>query len=414
MRRSSRALALLLTVLMVASPAASAAGSLPGIIDDRIGDTNDAIQTANSTYGERDEFRRATASLSRSSLALINNATVVSFDSLIKANGGLETGKARAQASGSGSDQKVVDHGRQLASQARSQLQEVRNNLKSMERTGLEPIAFAGGLTSAYAANRAMDLLRQHQTALDQWEKGNKNEQVEAGIVSGAAGATVAAGLAADVLKETTKARADASTSQLLSAEELDKLVEDRVGWTKANAAPAAKKSREKVLQMSEQDERLMTLSAYTLYFQDVAFNGIRQQAQRGEDVDAFEEARNLYERDKPHIEDWSDTLGIPMDLPIGAMDSANLTLVLNQNATGKAREQAGAFALGLAHLGAEQAGLLQQAYGSQDHEPGTELKEASLSADDEGGFSAVPAPGVLAVVAALALAAFRVRRDRR
>lgn len=385
---------------------------LPKVLDEHIGEVNDDLQSANSTYGNRSEFERSTASLSRSSLSLINNAWVVAHDELIKAAGGLETGKARAQAGGSGSQQQVADHGRELASQARSDLRQVRASLESMERTGLEPVAFSGGLTAAYVANRAMDLLRQYEAAIDQWEKGQRSDDAEAAIVSSAAGAQIAASIATDVLAETTQARANASTSQLLTAEELDELVEDRAGWTEANHAAIAKRSHDRVMAMAEEDERLMTLSAYTIYFQDVAFNGIQQQQQRGEDIDAFEEARDLYERDKPHVEAWVDELDVPGDIPLGAMASANFTLVLNQNATGDNRQRSGAYALGLVHLGAEQAGLLQQAYGAQAHSPGTELAEVEIASEEDGGFAPVPAAGAVLAVALLGFVA-AIRRDR-
>lgn len=413
MRRFSRAIAVLLAAALVISPTVSAEPMLPKVLDEHIGEVDEGLDRANSTYGNRSEFQRSQASLSRSSLALLNDAWIVSHDELIKANGGLETGKARAQASGSGSEQRVVDHGRQLASEARSEIGQVRDSLKSMERTGLEPVAFAGGLTTAYVVNRAMDLLRQHEKALEQWEKGNRGDKVEAAVVSGGAGAKVAASVASDVLAKTTEARANASATQLLSVEELDKVVEDRVSWTEANAAPAAKTSRERVLAMAEEDERLMTLSAYTIYFQDVAFNGVRQQQQRGKSIDAFQEARNLHDRDRPKAEAWVEELGVPGDLPIGALASADFSLKLNQNATGQARNQSGAYALGLAHLGAEQAGLLQQAYGAQAHEPGTELAEVEIASENEG-FASIPAPSALVALLAAALAALRSRRDPR
>jgi hypothetical protein len=413
MRRFPRAIAVLLAAVLVVSPTVSAKPMLPKVLDEHVGDVDEGLDRANSTYENRTEFQRAQASLSRSSLALLNSAWIVSHDELIKAKGGLETGKARAQASGSGSEQRVVDHGRQLASEARSQLNQVRDSLKSMERTGLEPVAFSGGLTAAYVANRALDLLEQHQKALEQWEKGNRNDKIEAAVVSGGAGAKIAASVAADVLAKTTEARANASASQLLSADELDKLVEDRVGWTEANSAPAAQRSQDRVTSMAGEDERLMALSAYTIYFQDVAFNGVQQQQQRGKDIDAFREARNLYDRDMPQVKAWVQQLEVPGDVALGAMESANFTLVLNQNATGKARDQAGAYALGLAHLGAEQAGLLQQAYGAKEHSPGTELAEVQIASEEEG-IASIPAPSALVAVLAAALVALRSRRDRR
>lgn len=416
MRRFPRALAVLLAILMVASPAASAVPTYPKVIDDHIGDVNERLKKANSTYGEREEFQRATASLSRASLSLLNNASVVSHSSLTKAVGGLETGRARAQAGGSGGgSQQVVDHGRQLASQAESQLRQVRSSLESMEKTGLEPVAFSGGLTAAYAANRALDLLRQYEQAINQWERGTENERLEAAIVSTGAGARLNSQMAADILEETTQARANSTASNLVSAEELDELVQDRVGWVQANAAPAAKQSRERVTSMNENNESLMTLSAFTLYFQDVAFNGLRQQMQRGQDVEPFRIARDLYERGKRSVQAWVNLLDIPGGFPLGAMESANLTLVLNQNATGKVRNESGAFAVGLAHLGIEHTGLLQQAYGDKEHDPGTELQAASLSSGEaESGLLPVPGPGVVAALLALAFVALRRRRGKR
>jgi hypothetical protein len=413
MRRFSRASAVLLTAVLVISPIASAQPMLPRVLDEHVGEVDEDLQEANSTYGNRSEFQRATASLSRASLSLLNDAWIVSHDELVKANGGLETGLARAQASGSGSDQQIVDHGRQLASEARSELQRIRGSLDSMERTGLEPVAFSGGLTAAYTANRAMDLLREHDRGLQQWEKGNQNEQVKIAIVSGGAGAKLATSIASDVLERTTEARANASTSDLLTGDELDELVKDRVGWSEANAAPAAQPSRERVTSLADEDERLMALSAYTIYFQDVAFNGANMQQQRGKDIDAFQEAHDLVERDKPAVEAWVQQLDVPGDVALGAVASADFTLKLNQNATGQARNQSGAYALGMAHLGIEQAGQLVEAYSDLEHEPGTELVSPDASSQDEGLLS-VPAPGALVAAVAAAFAAIRSRRAQR
>jgi len=394
---------------------ASAEPILPKVVDDHIGEVHEDLERANSTYGEREEFRRAGASLVQASSALTNASWVIAHDEIVKAKGGLETGKAKAQANGSGSDSRVVDHGRQLASQARSEVRQVRDNLGSMERTGLEPVAFSGGLTAAYVANRAMDLLRQYQIALDQWEQGNRNDRLKVTIVSSAAGATVAASMASQVLSETVERRANATADQLLSTEDIDALLEDRVAWAEEHSGAAAQKSRERMMTMVEEDERLMALSAFTLYYQDVAFNGLRIQQQRGnESVDAYEEARDLYKEQMPSVEAWIEELDVPGDIPIGAMESTRFTLVLNHNASGSVRDEAGAYAVGLAHLGIEQTGLLQQAYGAQEHDPGTDLAEVEL-ASEEQGLSAVPAPGALLALAALAFAVLLSgRRDTR
>lgn len=412
MRRFPRALAPLLGALLIVSPIASAQPIFPVVVDEHIGQVDRDLDSANSTYGERSEFQRAQASLARSSLALLNDAWVVSHDELIKASGGLETGKARAQASGSGSQQETIDHGRQLASQAQSEVTQVRNNLESMERPGLEPVAFVGGLTAAYAANRAMDLLKDHKAAIDQWENGQQNEQAEATIVSTGAGANMAASMAADVLSETAEARANASATQLLSEEEIDELTQDRVGWAKANEAAVAQRSHDRLAAMDEAGERLMALSAFTIYFQDVAFNGVRQEQQRGGDIDAFQEAQDLHDRDHPQVEAWIEELDVPGGIALGAMASAGFSLDINQNKTGEPRQSAGAYALGMAHLGAEQAGLIQQAYGAQDHEPGTELATVELASEDEG-FALVPSVGAVLGLLLLGLVAV-VRRETR
>jgi hypothetical protein len=410
MRQPSRALPLLLTALLVLAPIASAEPMLPLVVDERIGEVDEGLQSANSTYGNRSEFQRSAASLQRASISLVNDAWIVALDEVIKSSGGLETGKARAQASGADADEEVVDHGRQLASEARSEVTKVRDNLDSMDRTPLEPVALSGALTAGFAANKAMDLLREYDAALNQWEQGERGQQVEAAIVSNAAGARIAALTASDVLSRTAEARANATATDPLSAEELDELVEDRVTWTEANHVPLARKSHDRVISMDEQGEDLMALSAFTIYFQDAAFNGAKQQKQQGEDIDPFHEARDLHDRDGPTVREWVDELGVAPDIPVGAMASADFSLELNQNATGDVRFEAGAYSLGLAHLGVEHTGLLMQAYTSQSHDPGTELASVG-EGEDESGFASIPAAGAVLAIALMAVAA--AGRDR-
>lgn len=410
MRRSFQFSVVLVAALMVVSPVASAVPPmLPGVIDDHLGDVDQRLNKANSTYGERSEFERSRASLARASLALLNNATVVSMDSLVKANGGLETGRARAQG-GSGED--VVDHGRTLANEARSTLNQVRDSLESMEKTGLEPVAFSGGLISAYMSNRGLDMLQQYERALNQWENGNEQRRLATTIVSAAAGAKIFASLSSDMMREVAEARANSTATQLMSVEDLDSLIEDRVAWSNANSNPATKRSLERVNQMNDNEERLMTVSGFLLHFQNVVFNGVRQEAQRNDTLDPFQEAETIYDRESPKVDAWLDEYELWGGLAHGSMASANMTLVLNQNQTGDNRERSGAFALGLAHLGAETAAYYQQGYGNLSHEPGTPLKSVSASADGEE--SLVPGLGVLAALATIALAAIAVRRGRR
>lgn len=408
MRGPHRALPLVLAAILLLSPIASAAPIFSRVLDEHLGDVNRRLQTANDTYGERSEFQRARTSLSRAGIGLLNNASPVAQDNLVKAVGGLETGRARAQAGGD--SQRVVDHGRQQASQARSQLSQIRNSLDSLEDTPLKPVGLSGGLTVAYSAHRALDLLDQHRTAVNQWERGDSNDRLEAAIVSTGAGALLSAQVARDTLGRVTQAHANASPTPVVPPEDLAAIADDRVQWSEANAAALAKKSRDRVLAMDESDEELMTLSAFTIYFQDVAFNGIRQKSQRGEDVQPFETGWELHNRSKPRIEAWAELLDIPADLPRGAIGSTNMTLLLNQNKTGEGRVRAGAFAVGMAHLGIETTGILQEAYANESHEPGTDLAPASLSSGSEDD-RFVPAPGLLAALAAAACALALGRR---
>lgn len=419
MQRFARLAAVLLVVTLLVSPLASAKDPIfSKVIDDHIGDVNDRINDANSTYGEREEFQRSRASLARASLSLVNNASIVAEDSLIKSAGGVETGKARAQAGGQETGQKVVNHGRSLASQAQSQLDRVRNNLQGMEKTGLEPVAFSGGLTVAHSANRAVDLLEQYERALNQWQKEGQNQDLEAAIVSSAAGAQIMASVASDTLERVAQARTASTPASLLSYEDLQTLTQDRVDWTNKHAGAIGKQTRERVTQMHNNDEQLMTLAAYTSHFQNIAFNGLRQEIERGNtDEDPHETAWELYNRSQPRVEDWIQTVRVPGDLPLGALQSAHLTLEINKNSTGENRQTSGAFAVGLIHLGVEHTGLLQEAYGGEAFEPGTELSTASLDDGATDGWLPVPTPAALAVgglvVAAVAgLAALGRRRE--
>lgn len=412
-----RAVALLLVGLLLAPAVAGASATmLPTTLDDRIGDVSERLEVANATYGERSEFRSARVELSRAGLALLSNATLVTEDNVIKAVGALETGRARAMArTSTDPSQRIVDHAQELATTAENLVAKLRFDLRSMERTGLEPVAFDAGLAVAHGTLRAIDLLQQYQLFRQQAGQGEMTPEIEAGLVSSAAGALALARVSSDLLVKVAQARAVAHPEPFLPYAELESLTHQRVEWASARASPSAQQSKTRLLAMDQQGDDLLTLAAYLLWFQDVSFNGLLTELQRGQpSVDPTAEAWRLVNETAPKADTWLDQLGADGDLPRGALESAVFTLRLSASSTGRIKNESGAFAVAFAHLGAEHVGLLQEAYGGIAHEPGTALYNTD-------GTQAVPkrneGPGLLlyAIAAGLlvvvGLAVWRARR---
>lgn len=407
MRSSPRALLAVLVVLAVSAPVASAA-PLPVVLDDHVGDVDQRLQKANSTYGDRKEFQEAGATLGRAAVSFANGAFVVCQETLARAAGGLETGRARAQA-GDTANEDVIDHGRSQATRAQSELRKVRGNLQSMERTGLEPVAFAGGLTAAYSAHLALSELRQYRQALEVWENGNKEDSVAATIVSAGAGANLAASVASDILERVTEARANATSTELLSEEELENLVDNRTQWVSSTRTASARGTSQSVVGMAENDEDLMALSGFTHFLRESVQDGLRRNAESQGQVDTVATAREVLENETT-ARAWIDHLGVHDDLALGALQSANFSLALTQNSTGQGRIASGAYAAGLAHLGVEQTGLLVEAFGGEEHQPTTALPPAPGSDDD--GIADVPSLSLPFVALLVGLVAMVSRRE--
>lgn len=407
----SRALGLLIAGLLVLSSSASAAPVFSKTVDDHLGQVDDRLQDANETYGNRTEFQQARGSLQRASLSLVANASVIAQDSLMKAVAGLETGVTRAEQGES--SQNLVDRGRELATGARSEVQEVRSDLDTMESSGLEPAAFAGGLAAAHAANRAMDGLATYEKALNEWERGKERPEVARAIIFHAASAELSARIASDTLERVAQERANVSSTNVLSSDELGAIADDRAAWVEGNASAIAKRSQDRVLQLHDQDEGLMTLSAFAIHYQNVAYNGLRKSMQQGGDVDTFQIARDLYNSSEPRIKAWTELLDISGDLMIGATQSAKVTVVTHERGSSGQRDNAGAFAVGLGHLGIEYTAFLQEAYGDEPHTPGNHLVSAHLASASSDERS-TPSPGALLAVTFLAFAALRARRETR
>ncbi len=409
--------AVLLSVLLIA-PSGLAADPGPGplakTLDDHIGQIREDLDQANATYGEREEFRLSRAELSRSGLALLNNATLLTEDGLIKASAALATGQARAEAQGSSDPaQQVVDEAQAKIDQADAMLRQTRSDLASMEQTGLEPVALDGGLAVAHALVRVMDMRHQHQIAMQKWNEGDHSEPVVRSVMTGAEGALRMAQIAQDTLANLAQAREDAPPTPVLSYESLRSITQDRVDWTQGKGSPLVQRSHARVQAIHSNGEQLMTLAAYMTLFQDLAFNGLQTEYQRDKtETDPYQIATDLLDETQPAVDAWIDDLGIPGDFPAGAMASGELALTLSGNASGDNKANSGAYAASLIHLGAEHVGILQQAYGGPDHEPGSELAmpgQTSATSTNEAGSDAPPLwlIGILLAVVLVAVVRF-------
>lgn len=414
----SRGLAVALVGLLLAAPAASAVPGFPTLVDEKIGEVQQRLDSANQTYGERDEFKRAKADLSRAGLSLLHNASAISVRDLTKTVAALETGKARAQAGvgPDGTHAKVHERAHELHRQAEATIEQVRSNLESREKTGFGPLEMDGSLTVAHLVVRAMQTADQFQHPEKAWHSPDRNADIEAALVSSGAGALFLAELAQETLRKTTQASANRTAEHRISYEEIQKLAEDRVAWANSHTAPAAKQSHDLVKRVDEQGSRTLTLAAFIMYVKDLTFNSINVDIQRGQlEMDPVQKARDLYEENAPRVGAWSQLLGAPLELPHGAMEGANLTLLLNGDRTGDQRNRSGAFALSDVHFAIEHTALLQEAFGNHEHQPGTSLEAASIGpaeTQEEGGL--LETPGLLFATVALAFVAAAATSKRR
>ncbi len=406
--------ALLLSFLLIA-PTGVAAGQAPGplatTLDDHIGLTRDGIEQANETYGPREEFRLARAELGRAGLSLVNNATILAEDGLIKATGALETGKARAEAQGStDTSQQLVEAAEAKIGQADDILRQVRSDLSSMEQIGLD-----GGLAVAHTLVRVMDMRHQYQIAIRSWEQGDHGEQVVRSVMTGASGALRMAHVAQDTLANVAEARQETSATSVLDARSLEAIADDRAAWADGQASPLVQRSYDRFKTIHSNGEHLLALAAYTVLFQDLAFNGLQTEHRRDNSAtDPFQIASALFEETADPVDAWVEELGIPGDLPTGAIASGRLTLTLTENITGDDRANSGAYAASLVHLGAEHVGILQQAYGGPEHEPGTELATpGQTEATSEAGGDGPPIWLVAGLGAVILLAVVRFWRNQ-
>lgn len=411
--------AVLLSVLMIVPTGLAAdpgAGPLARTLDDHIGQVRDGLDQANETYGPREEFRLARAELSRSGLSLLNNATLLAEDGLIKASAAMATGQSRAQAQGSADPSgQVVEDAEAKIAQADAIMDQVRGDLSSMEQTGLEPVALDGGLAVAHTLIRAMDMRHQYQIGMRSWDEGDHTEEVVRAVMTGAAGALRMAQVAEDTLGNVAEARQEAPPTPVLSYESLGTITEERFRWSQGQGSPVVEHSQARVGAIHSNGERLMTLAAYMTLFQDLAFNGLQADHQRDSSTtDPYRIARDLLEDTADPVDAWVDELDIPGDLPTGAIASGRLTLTLSENITGDDRANSGAYAASLVHLGAEHVGILQQAYGGPDHEPGTQLATpGQTEGTSEAGGDGLPIWLVAGLGAVILLAVVRFWRNQ-
>lgn len=382
----------LLLALVLLSPTALAAkpqgpGPLTKTLDDHLGEIRGEIDQANETYGPREEFDLARVELARSGFALLNNATLLTEDGIIKASGALATGQARAQAQG-GTDpgQQVMDQAADTVSRADALLTRIRGDLSSMEDTGLEPVALDGGLAVAHLLIRAMDMRHQYTLAERQWDQGDHSEPVVRSAMTGAAGALRMTQVAEDTLSAVAQARGDAQVQKIVTYETLEGITQQRVDWAKAHSSPTVERSNARVQTIHGNGEQLLSLAAYGVLFQDMAFKGLQTEYQRDKSsTDTVEIAWQLINETEAPTEAWLSKLAIHGGLPSGAVESARFVLTMGDNATGDARAQNGAYAASLVHLGAEHVGVLQQAFGGPVHEPGTQLAMPGDTGQQDG-----------------------------
>lgn len=409
--RTFVAIALVGLLLVPQGLAASGPGPLGTAVDDTIGEVRDDLESANATYGDRQEFRQARFELAQAASALIFNATLVAEEHLVKASGAVATGRLRAQADGSSNpSQQVVESAQQIAAQADGAITRVVSGLRSMERGGLEAVAFDGGLTVAHTVIRAMELRNSHRVGMQQWNDGDRSPEREAQIVTSAIGALRQARIASQVMSDVAELREDAPIEPFVSSEELQRLVDARYNWTLANRSPAVSEASARVDAFYERGHKLLTLGAYLVMFQAQARTGLQLEYEQGK-TDAVATAANLYNLSHERINGWIAFLNVSGDIPRGALASGQLVLGIGTNTTREGAARSGAAAAGIFHLAEEHVGLLQEGLANIRHNPGTGLAEPRVYDAESAGISPPLWLGIVAVVALLGAGVWYVRK---
>ncbi len=408
----------LVAVLLLLVPATAAQTATPRgiqVIDERIGQVNEALASANETYGEREAFQAAQVELGRSGLALTKGATVVARSNLLNAYAALETGRTQAQAQGSEDpDQALVDRAQALAHRADANVSSLRSDLAHAPQAGLEPVALDGLLGVGHLVIQAMDLLDQHRTHQRTWDQGHHTAEVSRGLIGTAASAAMAADLAADLRAGTAQARAEAPVGQIVAPGTLAQVSQARVDWAKEQGPVPNQDGRDRFIGFHGNDEHLLALAAFTLWYQDVAFNRIDTQAQRGGDIEPLQVAQERFEAASGPIAAWHDELGTASHTGPGAMASAGFTLERTPQDGGRQANRSAAYAASLVARGVEHTAVLTEAFTGEAHVPGQPLPMPGASAEaDEANQAPLPVLlGVGALIGTAALAGSR-RRPR-
>lgn len=376
--RAGPALVLVGLLIVPQVLAATPSAMLQPSIEDQIQRVSQEIDNASSTYGDRDEFAKARGEVAKTTNLLKGNATLLAEENLIRASGAVTTGKLRAQAqSSSNPSQEILDEAQRLVQRADARIVQVRSDLASMERTGLEPVAFDGGLLVAHTLIRAMEMSHTYRQALQAWEEGDRTDETEARLITGAAGTLRMSLLAEDLLSQVAQARQEAPIDPFVPSERLSRLADERFNWSEDQVGPAVQRSYARLQAFHESGDHLLTLAAYLLHFQNLAQNGLQVEYQQGK-TDPDGTARNLYNQTADPVTAWLDRLAIPGDLATGALASAQAALDLNDrgNLSMDQRANNGALAAGFVHLAEEHVGLLQQGLTNYRYEPGTQLAD--------------------------------------
>lgn len=385
MPRAMRAMAAVAVVLLLLIPTvvqAESPGPLGSTIDDHLGQVSDDLENANATYGDREEFQKARFELQQGAGMLLSSATLLAEDHLIRAQAAIATGRLRAQAQGSANpSEEVINRAEEIASQADELIIQVRSDLRTMERTGLEPVAFDGGLTVAHTLIRAMELSQDHRIALNAWEDGDHSPSTEAQVVSGAIGALRIATVAQDLLADVAEARQDARVQPFVSHDRLQRLADQRVNWTEGKGGPALQSSQARVDAFHRAGDQLLTLAASMIFVQNLASNGLLTEYEQGR-TDPLATAINLYNATAGDAEGWVERYDLPGGLVKGALASAQIAIASNTNVSQDRAARNGATAAGFVHLAEEHAGLIQQGLGNIFYEPGGPIVAADTQAE--------------------------------
>lgn len=408
-----RLLALFAVLLVLAPPAQAATPQGITAIDERIGQVHDALAAANDTHGQRDEFQAAQVELGRSGVALTNGASIIAQSSLLRAYSALETGRTKAQAHGSEDpDQALVDRAHRLAQRADANVSGLRSDLAQAPQAGLDPVALDGLLAVGHHVLQVMDLLEQHRIHQRTWDQGEEHEEVSRGLISTAASAALAADLATDLQRLTAQARAQAEVGQVVPPETLEEASQHRVDWVDGQGSLPNQEGRDRFLRLHENGEHLLALAAFTLWYQDVAFNRISTEAQRGGDVEPLEAGQQALAEARGPVEAWHEELGTASGTAQGALASAQFTLDRAAGVSDRHANQSGAYAASLAHRAVEHTGILVEAFTREVHVPGEPLPSPGAESSEDKERSA-PSPALLGIGVALLAASIGGRARR-